>query len=555
MKNKFFIALLLACMQVDYGKAQSSATDEYSWTNLPVVEQPFFKTDTFNILRYGAVADGLTLNTGSINKAIAECSNRGGGVVLIPGGLWLTGPIELKSNVNLHVVRDAILLFTSDFNQYPLVEGVYEGRRSARNQSPIYGNNLENIAITGRGVIDGNGDVWRMVGKDRLTEEEWKKKVASGGLVGSDGKIWFPSAKTKLAFDQKRTATLESGQTLRSFEDIKDFLRPNLLVLNNCKKVLLEGVTFQNSPAWCLHPILCEDLTIRNVFAKNPDYAQNGDGVDVESCKNVLIEGCTFDVGDDGICIKSGKDEEGRKRGKPTENVIIRDNIVYKAHGGFVIGSEMSGGARNIFVYDCSFMGTDIGLRFKTARGRGGMVENIFVRNIRMKDIVNDAIFFDMYYFMKPPANNEKVLVPPVTEATPQFQNFYIENVVCNGAERGIFIRGLPEMSIKNIFLKNIVLKTTKGAELIEAAGVHLSDVQLFSKTTSPVIYIENSNDLELDRIRFTANPERLLSVNGEKSGNIKLTNTEAENLPDLVEFSHGAKASMVTTKPIFSNK
>ncbi|MBD0285361.1 MAG: glycoside hydrolase family 28 protein, partial [Flavisolibacter sp.] len=469
MRNKFLLTILLVGIQIIGVKAQTSNTNNFSWENLPKVAQPAFKKDTFTILQFGAVADGLTLNTKNINNAITACSQNGGGVVLVPGGLWLTGPIEMKSNVNLHIVRDGILLFTTDFNQYPLVEGVYEGRRAARNQSPIYGNNLENIAITGKGVVDGNGDVWRMVGKDRLTESEWKKKVASGGLVSSDGKIWFPSAKTKRAFEQKRTSTMEPGQTLTDFEDIKDFLRPNLLVFNNCKKVLLEGVTFQNSAAWCLHPILCEDLTIRNVYAKNPDYAQNGDGVDVESCKNVLIEGSTFDVGDDGICIKSGKDEEGRKRGKPTENVIIRNNIVYKAHGGFVIGSEMSGGARNIFVYDCTFMGTDIGLRFKTARGRGGIVENIYVKNIRMKDIVSDAILFDMYYFMKPPGNNETVVVPPVTEATPQFQNFYISNIVCNGAERGIFLRGLPEMSVKNIVLSDILLKTNKGAEFIEA--------------------------------------------------------------------------------------
>jgi hypothetical protein len=549
MTIRYFIAVLVAFVWTINVNAQVTDSHEFSWTNLPRIVQPVFKKDTFNIVRYGAIGDGMTLNTVSINKAIAECSAKGGGVVLVPGGLWLSGPVEMQSKVNLHIVRDAILLFTSDFNQYPLVEGTYEGTRSARNQSPIFGNNLENIAITGNGVIDGNGDVWRMVGKDRLTESEWKRKVASGGLVSSDGRLWFPSAKTKLAYENKRSATLGPGQSLKDFEDIKDFLRPNLLVFNNCKKVLLEGVTFQNSPAWCLHPLLCEDLTIRNVYAKNPDYAQNGDGVDVESCKNVLIEGSTFDVGDDGICIKSGKDEEGRKRGKPAENMIIRNNIVYKAHGGFVFGSEMSGGARNIFVSDCSFIGTDIGLRFKTARGRGGVVEKIYVKNIRMKDIVHDAIFFDMYYFMKPPANNEKVVVPPVTEATPKFQNFYIEGIVCNGAERGIFVRGLPEMSVKNIFLKDLVLKTTKGVELIEAANIHLNNVKLLSEQTKPVIFIENSNNIELDGIQYSSKPDLFLSVNGEKSGNIEVTNTNVGDWKGQVEYNHGANASMVITK------
>lgn len=469
---------------------------QYSWTHLPTAIEPVFKKDTFNITRFGAVADGITLNTHPINQAIAACNKKGGGVVLVPGGMWLTGPLVLKSNVNLHIERDAVLLFTTDFDQYPLVEGSYEGRRSARNQSPISGTDLENIAITGKGVIDGNGDVWRMVDRDRLTERQWKAKVASGGLVSSDGRLWYPSAKTKLAHETKRTAVLQPGQTLKDFEDIKDYLRPNLLVLTNCKKVLLEGVTFQNSPAWCLHPLLCENLTVRNVFVKNPEYAQNGDGLDVESCKNVLIEGCTFDVGDDGICIKSGKDEEGRKRGRPTENVVIRNNVVYKGHGGFVIGSEMSGGARNIFVYDCLFMGTDNGLRFKTVRGRGGTVENIYVKNIRMKDIVRDAILFDMYYFTKPPAKGEVVTIPPVSEATPQFRNFYFDSIVCHGAKRGVFVRGLPEMRIQNIFLSNMVLKTDMGAEIIDANDIQMKNVQLMSE---PALYVENCSNIILN--------------------------------------------------------
>lgn len=550
MKDFFFklVCPLLVCMTVLNSPAQTQNAKAYSWTNLPVINQPVFKADTFNILRYGAVADGLALNTESINKAIDACSKKGGGVVLVPGGLWLTSPVEMKSNVNLHIVRDAVLSFTTDFNQYPLVEGVYEGRRSVRNQSPIYGNNLVNIAITGKGIVDGNGDAWRMVGKDRLTESEWKKKLASGGLASDDGKTWYPSAKTKLAHETKRTATFGFDQTLKDFEDIKDYLRPNLVVFNNCKKVLLEGVTFQNSPAWCLHPILCEDITVRNVFVKNPGYAQNGDGLDVESCRNVLVEGSTFDVGDDGICIKSGKDEEGRKRGKPTENVIVRNNVVYKGHGGFVIGSEMSGGARNIFVYDCSFIGTDNGLRFKTARGRGGVVENIYIKNIRMKDIVRDAILFDMYYFTKPPAANEVVAVPPVTEATPVFRNFYISNVVCHGAERGIFMRGLPEMSVKQIFLKDIVLKTTKGAELIEAADIRLENVQILCERTKPMIYVENGKAIALNGIRYTPNADLFLSVNGKNSGNITMTSTGGSDTSGRVEFNHGANASMVLT-------
>ena len=225
----------------------------------------------------------------------------------------------------------------------------------------------------------------------------------------------------------------------------------------------------------------------------------------------------------------------------------MRNNIVYKGHGGFVIGSEMSGGAKNIFVYDCSFMGTDNGLRFKTARGRGGVVENIYVKNIHMKDIVRDAILFDMYYFTKPPANNEEVTVPLITESTPMFRNFHISNIVCNGADRGIFMRGLPEMNVQNIILKDMVLKTTKGAELIEARSISIKNVQFLTDKTRSVVYVENGSDIDLDNIAYIANPSLFLSVNGVKSGNIKLSNTLVPNEDSQIKFTHGANASMIS--------
>jgi len=534
--------MMAAVMVISFVTAQA----QYSWKNLPSAKLPVFKKDTFDIKKYGAISDGTTLNTKSINNAINDCSKKGGGVVLIPEGLWLTGPIVLKSNVNLHVKFAAILQFTKDFDQYPLVEGNFEGKPSVRNQSPLSANNAENIAVTGNGIVDGNGDVWRMVGKDRLTESEWKKKVASGGLLSADGKLWYPSEKTKKAHEGKLNGSMKEGETVNDFDDIKDYLRPNLVVLANCKKVLLEGVTFQNSPAWNLHPLLCEDLTLRNLMVKNPDYAQNGDGVDVESCKNVLIEGCTFDVGDDGICIKSGRDEEGRKRGKPTENVVIRNNTVYKAHGGFVIGSEMSGGAKNIFVYNCSFMGTDKGLRFKTARGRGGIVEKIYCRNIYMKDIGQEAIYFDMYYFTKPPKDGEIAEVPPVSEETPQFRDFVISDIVCDGAEKGIFIRGLPEMAVKNISISNVVLNTKKAAEIIESAGIQLTNITLLSKETTPVVYIENSNNILIDKLIYNNAAELLFNIKGERSKNVIVKHTDVSKARTATAFVKGATSSSI---------
>ena len=415
-----------------------------------------------------------------------------------------------------------------------------------RNQSPISGANLQNIAITGKGIIDGNGDYWRMVTKDVLTEREWQKKVASGGSVSEDGRTWFPSEKTRKGHSLKEPGAIIPGKTEKDYEEVKDFLRPTLLNLTSCKKILLEGVTFQNSPAWGLHLLMSEDITLKNVFVKNPDYAQNGDGVDVESCKNVLMEGCTFDVGDDGICIKSGKDKPGRERGMPTENVVIRNCVVYKGHGGFVIGSEMSGGARNIFVSDCSFVGTDKGLRFKTARGRGGVVEDIYMKNIFMKDIVDEAIYFDMYYFTKPPAPGEKLVTPAVTEETPQFRNFEINNVVCNGANKGIFIRGLPEMSVKNISIKNSVLKANIGAEVIEAENITLQNVSLSAAEINPVVYVENSRSILVDDLTYNQNTNLLFKVNGERSKGIRLSNTNISNSINKVEAMNGAKTNAV---------
>jgi polygalacturonase len=297
---------------------------------------------------------------------------------------------------------------------------------------------------------------------------------------------------------------------------------------------------------------MCEDLTVRNVYAKNPWYAQNGDGIDVESCKNVLIENSTFDVGDDGICIKSGRDEAGRKRGMPTENLIARNCVVYHAHGGFVIGSEMSGGAKNLFVENCTFIGTDIGLRFKTTRGRGGVVENIFINNISMKDIVGEAILFDMYYAAQDPIplagekrEPPKVETLPVTEATPRFQNFYIKNVVCNGAEKAIFVRGLPEMSVKNVVMENMVIQSNKGLDMTEGSDIMLKNVNLITKDVNPVMNIHNSRNIVLNKISYT-NADLLLNVTGEKSSGIAVTSTDVSKAKKGVEVSYGAKESAV---------
>lgn len=529
--------------------ASAQKQQSYSWSHLPKAAVPIFKRDTVNILKYGAVPDGITLNTKSINAAIAACSAKGGGVVRIPQGLWLTGPIVLKSNVNLHIDRAAMVQFTDDKSQYALVEGNYEGHRAIRNESPISGTDLQNIAITGEGVFDGNGNVWRAIGKDRLTESEWKNLVASGGVVSADGRTWYPSESFQKGNSTRDASVIQPGKTLNDYVQYKDFFRPNMLVLTNCKKVLLTDATFQNSPAWCIHTLLCEDMTLRGVHVRNMWNAQNGDGIDMESCRNVLLEGSTFDAGDDGICVKSGRDEEGRKRGKPTENVVIRNNIVYRAHGGFVIGSEMSGGARNIFVTDCTFIGTDIGLRFKTTRGRGGVVENIFIKNIAMRNILNEAILFDMYYMTRATSNLEKAVIPPANEGTPQFRNFYVSNVVCNGASKALMVRGLPEMSIKGIHLENMTFKTKTGAEIIEGKDISLKNITFDVQDPKQLIYVENSGDITLDHIRSLSPTDLFMSINGDRSGKVEVTNTNITNAKEKASFKSGADSKVLMMK------
>jgi polygalacturonase len=376
------------------------------------------------------------------------------------------------------------------------------------------------------------------VKKDKLTEGEWQRLVASGGIVRADGKMWYPSEAFMQAEEKKIVVT---GTTPKDYEVIKDFLRPNMVKLTNCKKVLLQNATFQNSPAWCLHPLYCENLTIDGVKVRNPSYAQNGDGLDIESCSYVEVKNSTLDCGDDGICIKSGKDEEGRKAGKASQYIIIRNNVVYHGHGGFVIGSEMSGGAHDIFVSDCTFIGTDIGLRFKTTRGRGGIVENIYIRNINMRNIGNDAILFDMYYFARAQPIGTKIEIP-VDAGTPQFRKFYISNVVCEGADRAMLIRGLPEMSIKDVYLSDVVIKARRGVEVVEASGISFSNVALHCASSSPLINIENSQNLSFTKVRALTAPKQFYGVNGERSKEIRV-DAVAEG---SVGFGYGASEGAV---------
>lgn len=453
--------------------------------DMPQVNRPVISAYTISIADFGGVADGVTKNTDAFARAMADLKSKGGGRLVVPQGIWYTGPIVFESNVELHLETGAVILFSSDRSDYPVTSSYWEGNSAHRCQSPISAVNKHDIAITGDGTINGNGSAWRPVKKSKMTDAQWKKLLSSGGAVGTRGDIWYPSENIKVVSeDYKRLvadAEANPGDESR-WNMIHDFLRPVLVSFISCKNILLEDACFENSPAWNIHPLLCENVIINRVTVRNPWYAQNGDGLDAESCHNVIVADCKFDVGDDAICIKSGKDKEGRDRGVACENVLIEGCTVYHGHGGFVIGSEMSGGARNISIRNSVFIGTDCGLRFKSARGRGGVVEKIWVDGVKMVNIEGDAFLFDLYYGGKGEAQ-----MMPVTEETPSFRDITVTNITCRGAGQAMFFNGLPEMPVKNIYVGNSLFDATKGARFNYCDGITLENVTINSADGDPI--------------------------------------------------------------------
>ncbi len=513
--------------------------------DMPRVAEPAFPDFTVNITDFGAVGDGQTLNTQAFAEAIAAAVEQGGGKVIVPAGVWLTGPITLKSNIHLHTEKGALVVFSDNFDLYPLIETSFEGLNTFRCLSPINGVGLENVAITGEGIFDGSGDAWRPVKKSKMTSGQWKKLLSSGGVLNEKGDIWYPTEEARRGAEQSAMNVPEELNTLEEHRKIKDFLRPVMVSIVKSKKVLLDGPTFQNSPAWNIHPLMCEDVTLRNLTVKNPWYSQNGDGLDLESCKNVVIYNNSFDVGDDAICFKSGKNEDGRKRGIPTENVIVKNNVVYHGHGGFVVGSEMSGGVRNVKVSDCTFIGTDVGLRFKSTRGRGGVVENIYISDIDMMNIPTEPILFDLYYTGNSPVpepeethpDKEKLaaMMPPVTEETPQFRNITVKNIVCKGAGRALFLQGLPEMNLENVRLENITIEADKGGEVIDAKGIHMKNVEI-KAADGPVLSFRNAKDVQVLNFDYQSEEQTVVKVEGLWSDNIRLDKASFDNVDQQIQ-------------------
>ena len=518
---------------------------------MPEMVEPQFPPHSVSIVEFGAVPDGHTMNTKAFSDAISACVKGGGGTVVVPAGTWLTGPIRLESNVNLHVEKGALVQFSKNINDYPFIE-ISRGRQNRYGRAQlISAYKAKNIAITGDGIFNGAGEVWRYVLREDLTELQWKDLVASGGVVSANGEEWWPSKEAMGAENFfKESAEAKKSLTKADYESTKEYLRPNLVNFVECNDILLDGPTFENSPRYNIIPQQCENLIIRNVKVLAPVFGKNTDAIDPAACRNVVIYNCMIDVGDDGICLKPGDINSTQKPGPACENIVVADCVVYHAHGGFVIGSESYGGACNVSVRNCVFIGTDVGLRFKSARGRGGVIEKIFIDGIQMREIVTDAILFDMYYSGGAPdveARKDLTIrkAEPVTDRTPQFKDFFVKNIVCNGADRAVVINGLPELSIKNMVLENVSITSKRGAYIADADGVHMDGCSIVPQSGN-VFNVIQSRNVTIKGGVYPAPSDLFLKVFGEKSENIRLIGIDLKYVKKAIELEKNVKADAV---------
>ena len=361
---KKVIISLLALLSVTAIHADNDYAKYYQ--NLPVqMPQPTLPTipdNQVSILDCGGKGDGLTLNTEAFAKAISKLNKQGGGHLNVPAGIYLTGLISLKDNIDLHLEKNAIIVFSEDKNDLIKIDKA-TGAKELRASTAITASKRKNISITGEGTIDGNGEWWRAVKRSKVSDVEWKSFQEMGGSVSAKGDLWYPF---NLKQQPNVAPTMEEQEKYRN----------HMIRFTDCQNILVQGVTLLNSPRFHIIPTRCQNVIIDGITVKCPWNAQNGDAIDISSCKDVLIVNNVIDAGDDGICMKGGAGESGVKAG-PCENINIQDNTVYHAHGGFVIGSEFSGGMKNILVRNNTFQGTDAGLRFKSAVKRGGKTENI----------------------------------------------------------------------------------------------------------------------------------------------------------------------------------
>jgi polygalacturonase len=452
---------------------------------MPEIKQPIFPENVCNITEFGAIGDGVTMNTKAFSDAITDCVKKGGGKVVVPAGKWLTGPIKMQSNIHLEVGKDAEILFSTNLDDYlPVVFSRFEGIEYYNYSPPIYANDCTNIALTGEGKINGQGDVnWWKIAGNYTTEKLYE--------MGN------------------KNTPVEN----RVFGKPEDGLRPSFIQFVNCKNILIDGPTFIKGPMWTVHPIYSHDIVIKNITILT-DPGPNTDGIVLDSSKNILVENSTFDTGDDAIAIKSGRDQDGLRVNIPSENIVVRNSNIKNAHGAIAIGSEMSGGVRNIFAYNLSANHSEFGLRIKSAMGRGGIVENIWIQGLTMKNVMRDAIQITADY--QEPFN------PIINTELPLFRNIHIRDISCAKAKTTISLHGSPNSPVENIDFENFDTTSLNGVIINNSKNVTLKNINI-NMESGPIFEFTNINTLASKNLTCPEKIENCVSIFGDNSKNIEL--------------------------------
>jgi polygalacturonase len=450
-------------------------------------------TAIFNVLDYGAKRDASAPSTAAFRAAIQAASKVGGGTVFVPAGQYTSGAIELVSNINFHVDAGATIRFLADRSLYPMVASRFEGTETRAPEAMIGAHNAENVAITGRGTLVADN-------------AEWRK------LMSSDPS-WRTAWTNVLGLLEKKQPVPEGMRRTGEMSLRTDFIRPV-----ESKNVLIEGIHIKGSPMWVLHPLYCENVVIRNVVVETYPGA-NTDGIDVDSCRHVRISDSYFDTGDDAICLKSGKDVDGRRVNRVTEDVTITNCTIRRAHGAVVLGSETSGSIRNVVASNIVAQGTDRGIRIKSGRARGGTLENIRFDNWVIEDTPNPAIEVTNYYTRIPDE--------PVSERTPIFRNIAISHVTVNRCKTAVSIEGLPEMPVEGLRLIDIIANAKEGLRAFNTKGLELHNVRIDAEGGIPFL-IRDSVSLDLDGVQTRTPKSDVPVVRLDRSKGVTVRNVVA---------------------------
>ena len=469
--NHYIFKVLYCFLTIGFfacNKPNYPEEDKDNWKQLEgllkEITVPEFPNKTYLITDFGAVNDGVTDCTEAINNAITKCSEDGGGKVVVPAGKYYSGAIHLKNNVNLHIEKEATILFSIDPKAYmPVVYTRWEGVELMNYSSLIYAYEAENIAVTGEGTLDGqaNGENWW----------KWKGRKEYGYLEGEPSQLSTGNKDRLMEMGKEGVPVAE-----RIFGE-GYYLRPQFVQPYKCKNVLIQGIKIQNSPMWVLNPVLCTNVTIEGVTVES--QGPNSDGCDPESCKNVLIKNCFFNTGDDCIAIKSGRNEDGRRVNVASENIIIQNCQMANGHGGVVIGSEASGGVKNVFAENCKMDSPELDrvLRIKTSSKRGGVIENIFMRNVEVGQVKQQVIRINMFY--EDPG-----------EHMPIVRNIEVKNLtVKQGGKIGVLAEGYAASPIENVKIINSSIENVElPYKLTNVEGIEFDNVQINGETLPGVV-------------------------------------------------------------------